>query len=1486
MQVEYQSRLQTLLSRSENNTCVDCNASNPTWATLIKNRKEDDAASSSTLLGGAFACANCIGAHRKLGTHIVFAKSVSLDRWNINEIETMECNTSGNATINLLYEAALLDEMEETGVLDIKPTVNTDARCRERFVVDKYAHRRWYRPKKNVVENNKVKLEKSKEEEEFSHQPVISAVEYSAAIQDYLGLTGEMTSTAAAVATEKFNSSTITEASRAAVVENGDQNVKHSALIQAVVDKHRADTIQMLSLSAAQGQSCVPSNTMTARRYANLNALAAANQLVYRAGGHKLPHHELKTLLAKAEEDAGSSFQKGELQHDTDVDQSDHSEGLIREDMDMHEVDDEYEEDDDDDKELELSISDLQILVKNKREIGVRGKDSVRRSSNSNSDSSSNFVELLELSLRDLMLSDQFISTSKYQQRRRSKKKKDLSSSTRHRNKSKHITNKSGNSEGGRSSNQNQRHGHHHYRAKALIPKDVHLILECARGGNVLPREIVVSDIVCLLLDCSKKKKINDQDIYSACMVAISVDISQHDHHEGGNGGGEGKTTIAALVCMRSDIRTRYHRGMAWLSIGHHHSCSSSSRHLNRLDFNTYCRALIMICNQIGIKSHPEWSCPIPMIRPTGDENDAITQLRLLKCMRDARSCMGELLTTLTRTRDERSTKNSILIILDDVIDQADIEWFQFCGVEEGDQINDLLITSRISEFENDDVQVYLAPPLEMKEAVSILLTESDLSVNHPLANCNAVMHLVREGLLHPLIIKFFGRFICLRYVTSGGREEYECIIDEIRDVIRTSSSGNGETTVNVLWSIMDHALTPRIGGNKTSIFRLCFVALVTVFYKDNCTTMISKEVVSDYFKEIIEMESDALVNDHFYRKNGVKSSKLVLEILGALSIVNFTKHSPTKGSTISEITVQIDHDLFRQFSHQILDDNSMLYFGKREDVEIRWNEAYIKSYTGQTSNYLWDNDSVPDRSRRYALENFPAHMIRADMLDELEILLQNEDFIRARFRSLGWMETTRAHVSDSEAFAYVNNQTLVVIFNKVEAVLMSEVTGKSCPKGQCNALEAGRCLHEISLSLVRLKIWDEAYRLCDLSVQLVQNELDPPELVASLLYNLSVICMKDKKFDEAETSIANCLKMAVKSNSGIDNILYVGALCQLGDILQRTESYKRAEATYSDALQIVQALEGDQTPLLIQIFIGMADLLVATSNFDDAVGYYTQCLEMQERLLGKEHEDIASIMYSMGLAMLEKGSFVEALDYFSISLDMRVHLHGENHQIIADTYDMMGFVEAKSGDLDASLQLLTNSLELRKLIGDKLREADTLVNIGNLFRERKDYEHALHQYNECLMIRITALGRNHILVADMLKAIGNVHGDMNNISDALGRYREAVEIFASVNGPADLSVGITVQKVGILQVRAGNLESGRLFLEQAVDIYRQLGQEYESNLVIPYFVIGNIHKMFEETNEAMLAWTDAYEICTKMEQLGSNLETHQALTKLLHVIG
>ena len=91
-----------------------------------------------------------------------------------------------------------------------------------------------------------------------------------------------------------------------------------------------------------------------------------------------------------------------------------------------------------------------------------------------------------------------------------------------------------------------------------------------------------------------------------------------------------------------------------------------------------------------------------------------------------------------------------------------------------------------------------------------------------------------------------------------------------------------------------------------------------------------------------------------------------------------------------------------------------------------------------------------------------------------------------------------------------------------------------------------------------------------------------------------------------------------------------------------------------------------------------------------------------------------------------------------------------------------------------------------------------------------------------------------------------------------------ALEILITVNGPSDIRVASTFETVGMIQFNAGNLDSGRSFLEKAVEIYREHGNECESNLVSPLFVIGNIHKILQQTEEAEKVWVSAYETSTK----------------------
>ena len=110
-----------------------------------------------------------------------------------------------------------------------------------------------------------------------------------------------------------------------------------------------------------------------------------------------------------------------------------------------------------------------------------------------------------------------------------------------------------------------------------------------------------------------------------------------------------------------------------------------------------------------------------------------------------------------------------------------------------------------------------------------------------------------------------------------------------------------------------------------------------------------------------------------------------------------------------------------------------------------------------------------------------------------------------------------------------------------------------------------------------------------------------------------------------------------------------------------------------------------------------------------------------------------------------------------------------------------------------------------------------------------------------------------------------------------------AHQILLCIKEPNDASIASNLQKSGMVQFRAGNLESGRLFLEKAVETYRHGGKEgYESKLVTPLFVIGNIYSHLKQADEAQRVWSDALDISEKTEGKSSNPEVHNVLTMLV----
>lgn len=119
-------RLDALVKKRDNQFCADCGARGPRW---------------SSVKLGIFICPQCAGIHRKLGTHISFVQSVTIDKWKPEWVEL--CERIGNRISNEYYEAHIPDHIKkptpgETGNTGGDTLDATTAAKLEKWVRNKY----------------------------------------------------------------------------------------------------------------------------------------------------------------------------------------------------------------------------------------------------------------------------------------------------------------------------------------------------------------------------------------------------------------------------------------------------------------------------------------------------------------------------------------------------------------------------------------------------------------------------------------------------------------------------------------------------------------------------------------------------------------------------------------------------------------------------------------------------------------------------------------------------------------------------------------------------------------------------------------------------------------------------------------------------------------------------------------------------------------------------------------------------------------------------------------------------------------------------------------------------------------------------------------------------------------------------------------------------------------------------------------------------
>uniref|UniRef100_A0A3Q3JZL5 Uncharacterized protein n=1 Tax=Monopterus albus TaxID=43700 RepID=A0A3Q3JZL5_MONAL len=113
--------LRAIRNAKGNNFCVDCDAPNPTWASLNL---------------GALICIECSGIHRNLGTHLSRVRSLDLD--DLPCELTLVLSAIGNHMVNSIWEACTLGHR--------KPAPDASREERESWIRAKYEQKLFVAP--------------------------------------------------------------------------------------------------------------------------------------------------------------------------------------------------------------------------------------------------------------------------------------------------------------------------------------------------------------------------------------------------------------------------------------------------------------------------------------------------------------------------------------------------------------------------------------------------------------------------------------------------------------------------------------------------------------------------------------------------------------------------------------------------------------------------------------------------------------------------------------------------------------------------------------------------------------------------------------------------------------------------------------------------------------------------------------------------------------------------------------------------------------------------------------------------------------------------------------------------------------------------------------------------------------------------------------------------------------------------------------------
>lgn len=236
----------------------------------------------------------------------------------------------------------------------------------------------------------------------------------------------------------------------------------------------------------------------------------------------------------------------------------------------------------------------------------------------------------------------------------------------------------------------------------------------------------------------------------------------------------------------------------------------------------------------------------------------------------------------------------------------------------------------------------------------------------------------------------------------------------------------------------------------------------------------------------------------------------------------------------------------------------------------------------------------------------------------------------------------------------------------------------------------------------------------------------------------------------------------------------------------------------------------------------------------------------------GLDQVDSAIHYHRLGISMYGKGDFESSINYFFKSVDLKKQMNYEQRSI-ANTLMNIGVIYRKMWDYEKALDLLDQARHVYENSRDTAKIAITLLNKGNVYADLGDNQQALEQYKQSANLMELTDDENNASV--VYNNMGSNYFDIKEYEKALEAFKQSIALLEQDH--AWTGGEIVTKNIANVYVKLDSIGHAERFFQKGLQFYSAIN---EPTLKKGYFILdygmflfqhGAKEKGFSYINEA-----------------------------------